>query len=175
MKTKCLVLFLLVSLSGMVSAQVIERHGDRYTVGDVTYATSTSFRNYYLKPNNPELFSEYDKGYKLAVGGWTMFSFGIVSVPISTFMLFINQDATSVDPNTGEQVVHTAFPPEAWFAGWLSCALISSAAICASIPMLGVGYHKMHQSVDSYNAKQQPLTYWSFDVRANEIGFTYHF
>ena len=54
-----------------VAQSCIVRKGDRYTVNGITYINSTEFRGY-LKNTNPDLFAQYNKGYKLgmAVGIW---------------------------------------------------------------------------------------------------------
>lgn len=74
---KFLLAVLLLSVATLLPAQMIERQGNRYTVDGITYNTSASFRNNYLKFNNPELFNQYNKGYKLAAGGWGLLSAGV--------------------------------------------------------------------------------------------------
>ena len=56
-------------------------------------------------------------------------------------------------------------------------AITGGAIIVAGIPLLGVGYHRMHKSVRSYNAAHRPApqTYWSIQVSGNGIGVAYNF
>ena len=154
---KFLLAVLLLSVATLLPAQMIERQGNRYTVDGITYNTSASFRNNYLKFNNPELFNQYNKGYKLAAGGWGLLSAGVALTTVSAVMMSPNGEVSQL------------------FLVWTIGVSVGALATCASIPMLGVGYHRMHQAVDSYNAKQKPLSYWSFEIHTNGVGFAYHF
>ena len=154
---KILLAVLLLSVTVFSSAQMIERQGSRYTVDGTTYNTSASFRNNYLKFNNLELFNQYEKGYKLAAGGWGLLSAGVALTTASAVMMFPNGKVSQM------------------FLVWTIGVSVGALATCASIPMLGVGYHRMHQAVDSYNTKQKPQSYWSFEIRTNGIGFAYNF
>ena len=176
MEKRFLLLFLLWGLSIASFAQVIERRGNRYTADNVVYANSTAFRGY-LKNTNPDLFAGYNKGYKMAMTGWGLFAFGVAATPVSTFMLFVNQDRVETDPITGQKTFSTPFPPKAWFGGWVTCVALASTALGASFPLLGVGYHKMHKSVDSYTTRHAgtPQAYWSVELNSDGLGMAYHF
>ena len=152
----------------------IVREGDRYTVNGVTYYNSTEFRGY-LKNTNPEVFAQYDKGYKLGMAGWGLLSYGVAFVPTSFIMILANQPFTG--PMSPEERKRIAAASNRWFAGWLTNLIVASGAFAVSIPMLGIGYHKMHKSVDAYNVSLQPVpqTYWSIQVSGNGIGVAYNF
>ena len=132
----------------------IVRKGDRYTVNSITYYNSTAFRGY-LKNTNPELFAQYNQGYKLGMAGWGLLSFGIVL-------------GATLYPWIRTQVLILTMPLQGALGG---------AAMIAGISLLGVGYHKMHKSVDAYNVSLQPApqTYWSIQVSGNGIGVAYNF
>lgn len=155
----------------------ILRRGDRYTVDGVTYYNSTAFRGY-LKNNNTDLFAQYNKGYKLGMAGWGLFVYGTVMMPISAFMFIITR-AHPDEPVTNQSTTYETYDGgiDPAFGIWISSFALASAAFCASIPMLGVGYHKMHKSVDAYNVSLQPApqTYWSIQVSGNGIGVAYNF
>ena len=171
------ILLSVIGLALSAHGQEIVRTGDRYTVGGQTYYNSTEFRGY-LKATNPDVFTQYNQGYKIGMAGWGLLSFGVAVVPTSFIMLLINQDSTSDDPVTGEQVVHQIAPSNLWFGGWMSCFVVACASFTASIPMLGIGYHKMHKAVDVYNISQTttaPQTYWSIRTSSNGIGIAYNF
>ena len=63
------------------SQSCIVRKGDRYTVDGVTYINSTEFRGY-LKNTNPEVFTQYDKGYRIGMAGWGLFAYGATVLSI---------------------------------------------------------------------------------------------
>ena len=156
---KISIFLLLLTITLCAHAQVIERHGDRYTVDGVTYSTSTSFRNNYLKPYNAELYAQYNKGYNLASGGWGLLSTGVAITTVSAVMMFPNGHVSQIFPL------------------WALVASVGTLVTCASIPMLGVGYHRMHEAVDAYNAGKMPTlqAYWSFELAPASVGLALHF
>ena len=187
MKKSILIIpFILLALScfGQEVASVenaqssIVRKCDRYTVDGQTYYNSTAFRGY-LKNTNPDLFAQYNQGYKLGMAGWGLMSYGIAMAPTSMIMLFMNMPYVIEDPVT-EEIIKKGhpYPVEAWYGGWMFSLVVACASFTASIPMLGIGYHKMHKAVDVYNISQTttaPQTYWSIRTSSNGIGIAYNF
>lgn len=138
-----------------VAQSCIVRKGDRYTVNGITYINSTEFRGY-LKNTNPDLFAQYNKGYKLGMAGWGLLAYGTVTGLTSVLWM-------------RTQVVILTLPLQATIGG---------LAMIAGISLLGVGYYKMHKSVDVYNVSLQraaPQTYWSIQLSGNGIGVAYNF
>ncbi len=155
----------------------ILRYGDQYTVGSTIYENSTAFRNY-LKNTNHEILSQYDNGYRIGMTGWGLFVYGTVMMPISAFMFIITR-AHPDEPVTNQSTTYETYDGgiDPAFGIWISSFALASAALCVSIPLLGVGYHKMHKSVDDYNVSHRaaPQTYWSIQVSGNGIGVAYNF
>lgn len=157
---KKITIFLFMSIMTLgAQSQIIERHGDRYTVDGVAYSTSTSFRNNYLKPYNAELYAQYNKGYNLAVGGWGLLGTSVVISTVGAVMMFPGGHVSQI------------------FPVWALVASVGVLATCASIPMLGVGYHRMHEAVDAYNAGKMPASqaYWSLELAPASVGLALHF
>jgi len=157
------------------SQSCIVRKGDRYTVDGVTYINSTEFRGY-LKNTNPEVFTQYDKGYRIGMAGWGLFAYGAAMMPISFIFSLAHNDAPEIDPRTGVGKYNRE-QDEAWSKVWCSSFAIATAALGAGITLLGVGYYKMHQSVDVYNVSRQPQpqAFWSIKASGNGIGVAYNF
>ena len=153
----------------------IVRKGDCYTVDGVTYNNSTAFRGY-LKNTNPDLFAQYNKGYQLGMAGWGLLAYGTAMMPTSFILSLFHHDTPDVDPITGKEDYHHKEDAR-WSKGWWSSFAIAAAALAVSIPILGVGYQKMHKSVDDYNVSHRaaPQTYWSIQVSGNGIGVAYNF
>lgn len=145
---------LLLLMVATASAQVVERHDNRYVADGHTYCTSTAFRGY-LKNTSPELFAQYNKGYTTAMVGWGLFAFGAATGATSGLWLIT-------------QLGGTAIPVQ---------AAIGGAAMIAGIGMLGVGYHKMHRVVDVYGVPQAetPQAYWNINLTGNGIGLVCNF
>ena len=159
-----------------VAQSCIVRKGDRYTVNGITYINSTEFRGY-LKNTNPDLFAQYNKGYKLGMAGWGLLAYGTAMMPTSFILSLFHHDTPDVDPITGKEDYHHEEDAR-WSKGWCSSFAIAAAALAASIPMLGIGYYKMHKSVDVYNVSLQraaPQTFWSIQLSGNGIGVAYNF
>ena len=157
------------------SQSCIVRKGDRYTVDGVTYINSTEFRGY-LKNTNPEVFTQYDKGYRIGMAGWGLFAYGVAMTPPSFIMCLVHPDKPEFDPITGKRN-YDREAVEAWSKGWCSSFAIATAALGAGITLLGVGYYKMHKSVDVYNISRQPQpqAFWSIKASGNGIGVAYNF
>ena len=172
MKRILLCLSILLSLASF--GQSIVRKGEVYFV-DGTPNNSTAF-NAYLKNTNPELFAQYNKGYQIAMSGWGLFAVGVPAIPISVMMMMANQDngGYPFDPVKDAQYRQAR---ERWGIGWCVGLSLAGAAAAASIPLLAVGYHKMHKSVDTYSAAQvsAPQTYWTMEIKPDGIGLACHF
>ena len=184
MKKVVLFLFLITLAIASCGQEVVQpqpmqngivRKGDCYTVDGVTYNNSTAFRGY-LKNTNPDLFAQYNKGYQLGMAGWGLLAYGTAMMPTSFILSLFHHDTPDVDPITGKEDYHHEEDAR-WSKGWWSSFAIAAAALAVSIPILGVGYHKMHKSVDAYNVSLQPApqTYWSIHVSGNGIGVAYNF
>ena len=110
-----LLLFVAVLSYGQEVAQAeqtqsyIVRHGDRYTVEGMTYINSTEFRGY-LKNINPEVFAQYDKGFRIGMAGWGLLAYGTVMMPISAFMFIITR-AHPDEPVTNQSTTYETYEP----------------------------------------------------------------
>ena len=153
----------------------IVRNGDRYTVDGMTYINSSEFRGY-LKNTNPEVFAQYDKGFRIGMAGWGLLAYGTAMMPTSFILSLFHHDTPDVDPITGKEDYHHEEDAR-WSKGWVASFSIAIIALGASIPMLGVGYYKMHKSVDVYNVQKvtAPQTYWSLELQSDGLGIAYHF
>ena len=126
----------------VVQAQQVQscivRNGDRYTVDGMTYINSSEFRGY-LKNTNPEVFAQYDKGFRIGMAGWGLLAYGTAMMPTSFILSLFHHDTPDVDPITGKEDYHHEEDAR-WSKGWVASFSIAIIALGASIPMLGVGY-----------------------------------
>ena len=90
----------------VVQAQQVQscivRNGDRYTVDGMTYINSSEFRGY-LKNTNPEVFAQYDKGFRIGMAGWGLLAYGTAMMPTSFILSLFHHDTPDVDPITGKE------------------------------------------------------------------------
>ena len=95
----------------------------------------------------------------MAVGGWGLLGTSVVISTVGAVMMFPGGHVSQI------------------FPVWALVASVGVLATCASIPMIGVGYHRMHKAVDAYNSGKMPASqaYWSFELAPTGVGLAYHF
>jgi len=110
----------------------------------------------FLNENCATAYSQYKSGYLISGIGWVLFGFGISADLGSVLALFSSQSQNKTT---------------------LALGLIGGAFEIASIPMLCVGYARMHRSADTFNmtCKQQSQAYWSINASQNGLGLALHF
>ena len=169
--------FLLSFLGLVLSAhgQEIVRTGNRYTVDGQTFYNSTAFRGY-LKNTSPELFAQYNQGYKLGMAGWGLLAAGAVVMPLGFMEMALNHNDASGKTLQERADDRTRYhQKEAIYEAQM---LLGAGMAAAGVVLLGFGYHKMHKAVDTYNVSQvsaSPQTYWSINASANGLGVAYNF
>ena len=172
---KVLIIWLLLLAVSAAHGQVIVRTGNHYQVGETTYCTSTAFRGY-LKNTRPELFAQYNKGYKTAMVGWGLFAVGVAAVPLGVMGMMSNQDNPPAFM-TKEDWANYRKQHDLITALFASQVGIGGSMAAAGIVMLSVGYHKMHHAVDVYGVPQTeaPQASWGINLTGNGIGLVCHF
>lgn len=174
-RRKVLIILSFLLAVGAAHGQEIVRTGDRYLVGETTYCTSTAFRGY-LKNTSPEVFAQYNKGYKTAMVGWGLLAVGVAAVPLGVMGMMANQDNPPAFM-TEEEWANYRKLHEMITALFASQVGIGGGMAAAGIVMLGVGYHKMHHVVDEYGVPQAeaPQAYWNISLTGNGIGLVCNF
>lgn len=133
----------------------VTRSGNTYYYQNEVMDKQTYLR--FLKQNCSLAYTEANKGLNMANVGWGLFAVGL-GLDLGVTIGLLAQGGTS---------------PIVSVFSW-----IGSCCEIASIPILAVGYAKMHKSVDIYNmqcttARNQP--YWSIQTSQNGIGLALNF
>lgn len=135
------------------------RSGNTYMYGDLIM-NKGEYARWLNDQNCPSAFQQFNSGWNLSKGGWFMMGIGlgldIVSIAISA-------------TNKSGTVNTTA----------VALGVIGGAFEIACIPTIAVGYSKMHNSVNVYNASCRSTAsiqpYWAIQASSNGIGLAYHF
>ena len=179
MKKLLLLSFLL--LASMVQAQVVGtgsaeterpslyRIGNTYYYGQTVMDKKAYMR--FLQDNCAVAHQQFRQGYRTAIAGWVLLGVGLgIDISASTAGVVMATKSgrvsmASIDPSTRSVIT--------------SVAMIGLACEIACIPTLCVGYAKMHNSVNTFNAAcpspDEARAYWSINASGNCIGLAYHF
>ncbi|MCQ2345578.1 MAG: hypothetical protein MJZ82_02290 [Paludibacteraceae bacterium] len=164
MKKLCFFLCFL-ALSAIVRAQSANsqwllRSGNTYIIENQVMHPGVKADNDYarfLQGKCPAAYVQWEQGRKTAVAGWVLLGIG-AGLDIGSYVWAL------CDLN------YTTASRAMGIVG-LGCEL-------ACIPTLIVGYTKMHNSADMYNAlsyQQQSVAYWSVNAGPEGLGLAYHF
>ena len=139
------------------NAASVIRSGNTYVYGDLVM-DKYEFENWLSEHNCPAAYMEFSSGKKTATAGWVLMTTGLMADLIGTVLF-----GTSKGRST----------PGAVLMG------IGGALEIACIPTIAVGYSKMHNSVNIYNASCRNIAcvqpYWAIQANENGIGLAYHF
>lgn len=133
----------------------------------------------FLQQKCPAAYQQFRRGYNTSIAGWVLLSAGVGLTVGSTAAMIVDrynelkrrEEIRKNDPNA---FYESHFP----FVGMLILGVGVGLEI-ASIPTLCVGYSRMHNSVDVFNAncaaKMTVRPYWSLNASGNGIGLAYNF
>jgi len=110
----------------------------------------------FLLEHCPSAYNQYHSGRKFARTGWGLFG-GAVGLGVATGLIM------GLSSYNNEALI---------------CSAIPDLMLVASIPVLCVGYTRMHRSADTFNtmcAGRQPQAYWSINASQNGIGLALNF
>ena len=137
------------------SSIMLTRSGNKYIYGN-KIMNKTEMLDWLYSQNCSIAYEQFLDGRNLAAGGWIMMALGLGLDLGGTIMYF-----------AGIQV------------GGSVLMGLGGALEIACIPTIAVGYSKMHQTVEVYNAtcnkSTQTKPYWSLQASNNGIGIAYNF
>lgn len=178
---KKVVLFCMVMMAAFVQAQEVaettatENNTPLYRIGQTYYYGETPMdkKAYarFLQETCPVAHNQFQQGYKTSIAGWVLFGVGLGMDVACT--------ATVLATTKGRgRYAGTSLNGSARSAVY-ALGVIGTALELASIPTLCVGYAKMHNSVDTFNAacysRMKTKAYWSVNASGNGIGLAYNF
>ncbi len=145
----------------------VERMGNTY-VCDGFEMSKREYRDF-LYSRSPLAYDEFIRGYKLSTAGWVVFGVGLGAESLglwflcgATALLGSGSDGSW----TGAFIV--LFGSIYAIAMGVSLSAAGGVLLLASVPMLGVGYSRMHKSVDVYNVNLRSEATLSFGITSSE-------
>lgn len=153
------------------------RVGEMYCYGETTMDKKAYLL--FLQQNCQDAYLQFRQGYNTSIAGWVLLSAGLGLDIGATTAMIVQQSkerkAWEKRRKTDSMAYYDSHFP---FIPFILIG-VGAALEIASIPTLCVGYSKMHNSVDIFNAKcSSKITarpYWSVNASGNGIGLTYNF
>lgn len=151
----------------------IIRDGGTYYCGELQMDGAAYKR--FLETECPVAYQQFKQGQQCMISGWTLLGFGLVSMPtsfigwiVSGAGVVISDVANSEKPADPKMV----FSNNSFF----SLGVLAGAALISSVPLLTVGYKRMHKSVDTYNNQcVEPDVELALGLTGNGVGMTIRF
>lgn len=140
------------------------RDGDTYYYGK-SVMDRTGMLNWLQKQNCEIAYNQFREGYNMAQVGWSSLGVGVTLDIVGSILLwryFSNSESS-----------------EGYKIAGLTIGIMGAFAEIACIPILCVGYTKMHSAVDTYNitckesASARP--YWAIQASNDGLGVALHF
>lgn len=151
----------------------IIRDGGTYYCGELQMNGAAYKR--FLETECPVAYQQFKQGQQCMISGWTLLGFGLVSMPTS-FIGWIVSGAGVVIFDVADK--EKPADPKMVFSNnsFFTLGVLSTAAIISSIPLLTVGYKRMHKSVDTYNNQcVEPDVELALGLTGNGVGMTIRF
>lgn len=137
---KKLLLLALVMMTGWMTTQAqspVIRNGNDYVL-DGQVMNKVAF-NGYLQNTCPEAYNKFNSGYKLSKTGWGLFGAGL-GVEVAALAMVFAYPAVATQNTYG------------YLTGMTLAYVAGSGMTTAGIVCLAVGYGKMHNAAELYNA-----------------------
>ena len=148
-----------------VVLQPVMRIGNKYYYNGtnmnqgISYLSDRAPYTQFLKESSPEAYVQYITGRNYAIEGWCCFTIGIIAeaLPIGFTWTARTSDGRTTTYKTP--------------LGWTLSYLTAAALQIACIPLLAIGYKRMHESVNVYNISSAGKTITpTIGFNANEDG-----
>lgn len=177
---KVLFLFAAIMMTANLFAQeqeaLLECHGNTYFCGKEAMSRRQML-DWYAQRNCQAAYMQFAKGQRMANAGWAFLGIGVAmdlgSAVCAGMYVYKTVDyCVNSSSSTKESELY------GYLASSIGLGVVGGAFELACVPLLVVGYHKMHSSVDVYNvscslAKTQP--YWSIQSSKNGLGLALNF
>lgn len=162
----------IVVSKSLVSPGYIERVSyNEYKIGG-QWVTRKDYYNFINNKDCIPAYQQFQTGKKCVTAGWVTFGSGLTIMTIGLCCLAANSSYYN-----GSYYVYNN-------SGTIACCVLApiggATAVCAGIPLLSVGYHKMNNAYKKYNEYCSPdkkPSYVSLNLQssANGLGLALHF
>lgn len=164
-------------------AQVVESAPRLVCIGNTYYygknaMSQRQMLDWYAQQNCQAAYDQFAKGRKMAIAGWSCLGVGVAMdlTAGACYLAAVGMRARAKMPaNSPAKVISYSSNEPVLFT---ILAMGATAFEIASIPLLVIGYKRMHTSADVYNvacttAQTQP--YWTIQASEQGIGLALNF
>lgn len=160
----------MVAQEAQANAAMLHMDGNTYYYGQQKLSNS-ELLNFYAQQNCQAAYDQFVKARKLTTAGWVFLGIGgALDISAGVCAGLYLRDGMPATKNPMDSP---------YYAAMVGLVLGATAFELACIPMLVVGYHKQHSSVDVYNescaktASARP--YWTLQASENGLGLAFKF
>jgi hypothetical protein len=161
-------------------AQVVETTPQLVCISNTYYYGRTTMNSrqmldWYAQQNCQAAYDQFAKGRKMAIAGWSCLGVG-AALDLSLGACYIAALSSSKNAaKSPAKIIRYSSSEPILFT---IVGMTATAFEIASIPLLVIGYKRMHTSVDVYNyacttAQTQP--YWTIQASDNGLGLALNF
>lgn len=132
--------------------------------------------DWYAQQNCQAAYDQFAKGRKMAIAGWCCLGVG-VALDLSAGACYLTATWLNKKLNAPKRMLASSSSSNTPTAYTL-LAMGATAFEIASVPLLVIGYKRMHQSVDVYNVActtAQTKPYWTIQASENGLGLALNF
>lgn len=135
--------------------------------------------DWYAQQNCKAAYEQFVRGQKLATAGWVCLGIGAALDVSAVVCAGIHwYDVYSPKSSSAAPARVKGYSTDALYFSAQCLSLGAAAFEIACIPLLVVGYHKMHSSADLYNVyctTAQARPYWTLQASNNGLGLAMKF
>lgn len=150
------------------SASLVTRDANKY-IANGEIMNKKAFMGF-LKSRDAIAYKQFRTGYNLSLAGWVLLACGIPIMATGYVMTkeYMLEEALTLGYIGNKGKIYAAF-----FTTILSCAATVSGIVC-----LGVGYARMHNTVNTYNASitnRKPVVTFNLQSSRDGLGIAMRF
>ena len=134
--------------------------------------------DWYAQQNCQAAYNQFAKGRKLAIAGWSCLGVGaaldLTAGACYLSVLGMNSSKNSGAKSPAKVIAYSSNEPVLFTL----LAMGATAFEIASVPLLVIGYRRMHTSADVYNvacATAQVQPYWTIQASEQGLGLALNF
>ncbi len=162
-------------------AQVVESAPRLVCIGNTYYygknaMSQRQMLDWYAQQNCQAAYDQFAKGRKMAIAGWSCLGVGVAMdlTAGACYLAAVGMSSSRSNKAPAKVISYSSNEPVLFTL----LAMGATAFEIASIPLLVIGYKRMHTSADVYNvacttAQTQP--YWTIQASEQGIGLALNF
>lgn len=160
-------------------AQIVETTPQLVCISNTYYYGRTTMNSrqmldWYAQQNCQAAYDQFAKGRKMAIAGWSCLGVG-AALDLSLGAYYLAAVGIKYSKKSPAKIIRYSSSEPILFT---IVGMTATAFEIASVPLLVIGYQRMHNSVDVYNyacttAQTQP--YWTVQASDNGLGLALNF